>query len=287
MNTLTQYPNIMNPDEKATAEAMASPSGEPPPAEQLPPAGEPPTAEELQTVEELQPENELRPAKDPLPNMIGIGSKGKGLPLPGDEASMTNASSARLVEFTRLDKLVKTHATDFREIGAAFIKIIEEQLWAIVFMSWEEYCGHLIGYDIVHIGRLVYAEQFVRLVEATNKANPKKKMPLPLCELQVRAIPRKLAEKDKLTVWRIASEEAAGVPTHAHIEKVRMLMFPNTKETKPSKKQQKIAAAIREVEVLLDGNAPVEEIKSAVNRLSEILNVDTSDGGSSQVAEVA
>lgn len=142
------------------------------------------------------------------------------------------------------------------------------------------------SFDVVHISRLVFAAEFAKLVEEANEANPEKVVLVPESEYQVRAIPRKLTDEQKLEVWRQACARSENQPTNQVVNDVRLSLFPTTKESKPPTKKNLIVKALKDVETLLDAQAPFEDIKSSLHHLSRILKVDIDeDEESSEPAE--
>jgi hypothetical protein len=184
----------------------------------------------------------------------------------------------RIAEFERLNEDVKDHIKSFRKAGNAFIKIIAEKLWDVAYNGWEEYRDSLIGYNCEHIARLVYAAKIINLILGHNEANPKKKVTVPEYEWQIRAIPRKLDDNNKIALWSAACDGSEKeMPTHNEIEEVRKKMFPSVKKSKPQKKKEELAALLTSMMTLLDVKASHDEIQLELNRLIKILKVKLMD----------
>ena len=199
---------------------------------------------------------------------------------PADgEVTIPQPDEARAVEFQKLDETVKSYAADSLKAGKALAEIMAKKLWNVNFKSWAEYRAHLAGFATVHVARLVYAATFVRLVESANQSRADQKLPLPKCEWQIRAIPRKLEDKDKLKVWEEAILKFGDEPSHSQITEVVAKLMPKPMKVKTESSKTDILEAFKEVEALVDAHAPDDDIKSALNRLSEILKLDKSKGG--------
>jgi len=191
-----------------------------------------------------------------------------------EAASIAKLNKARIDEFNKLDGIIKKFGRDSLEVGKALRKIMKEQLWALGFHSWEDYRTHLDSYGIVHVARLTHAALIVELVETANKENPVTQLLIPESEYQLRPILRSLDNQEKLEVWRQACLRIGGQPKNKDINRVRLELFPKSRDAKPAKTKQNIFKALKDVETLLDSGAPSEDVKEALIKLSKILKVD-------------